>query len=73
MKHLHQLGQYLKSDGTLAVFYQPREKGATDETAIAEGDTYAKYLREAGYTQICVFSHTLKPISAAAVTAMKPS
>ncbi|MDQ0337237.1 ubiquinone/menaquinone biosynthesis C-methylase UbiE [Caldalkalibacillus uzonensis] len=70
--HLRQLGQHLKPGGILAVTFQPRNKGATDQTALEEGKTYTQYLKEAGFTDIHMQSIKLKPVLAVCVTGYKP-
>lgn len=51
---------------------QPRSKGVTDQTALQEGEKLAKYLSEAGFTNVRVESKNLKPILAVCAIGFAP-
>jgi SAM-dependent methyltransferase len=59
--HLEELRRLLRPGGLIAVAYQPRGPGATDETSAAKGREIAVALIRAGFTEVRLETMRLKP------------
>ncbi|WP_246860975.1 methyltransferase domain-containing protein [Bacillus sp. REN3] len=68
LKHLHKL---MKVDGRIVLTVQPREEGATDETAKVMGERIKRDLLEAGFTNPVAAYKKVRPVLAVCVTAQK--
>jgi ubiquinone/menaquinone biosynthesis C-methylase UbiE len=60
---LAEVQRVLKPGGLVAIAVQPRDRGATEETARAVGKKLVEYLTDAGFQQIRLETKSLKPIS----------
>ena len=58
---LRQLRRVLRPGGRIAIAFQPRGPGATDEAATAEGDKLATALRDAGFSRVRLETLKLEP------------
>lgn len=68
LKELHDL---LRPGGELAIAYQPRGPGSTDEVAARTGRQIAAHLTEVGFTEVCVETLALKPTVVVCVLGVK--
>jgi hypothetical protein len=57
----------LKTGGRLAIAFQPRGPGATDETATSTGQELVAALREAGFSQVRLETLRLRPAAVCAL------
>jgi SAM-dependent methyltransferase len=69
---LRQLRRHLKSGGVLAVTYQPRSRGATDEAAAAIGKELVQDLREAGFVRSRLETKAAQPVSIVCALGTQP-
>jgi SAM-dependent methyltransferase len=69
---LEELRGLLRGDGQVAIAYQPRGPGATDDTAAQAGRDLAKQFTEAGYTDVRVETLQLRPTNAVCVLGVNP-
>jgi SAM-dependent methyltransferase len=58
---LRELRRVLSPDGRIAIVFQPRGPGATDEAATTKGDELAAALREAGFSEVRLETLKLRP------------
>jgi ubiquinone/menaquinone biosynthesis C-methylase UbiE len=58
---LAELRRLLRPGGLIAVAYQPRGPGATDETSVAKGREIAAALIRAGFSEVRLETMRLKP------------
>src|SRR5260370_5308933 len=68
LKELHDL---LRPGGQLAIAYQPRGPGSTDEVAARTGRQIAAHLTEVGFTEVRVETLALKPTAVVCVLGVK--
>ena len=68
VKELHDL---LRPGGQLAIAYQPRGPGSTDEVAARTGLQIAAHLTEVGFTEVRVETLALKPTAVVCVLGVK--
>jgi SAM-dependent methyltransferase len=69
---LEELRGLLRAGGQVAIAYQPRGPGATDDTAAQAGRDLAKQFTEAGYTDVRVETLQLRPTNAVCVLGANP-
>jgi SAM-dependent methyltransferase len=69
---LEELRRLLRSAGQIAIAYQPRGPGATDDTAAQAGRDLAKQFAEAGFTDVRVETLELQPTNAVCVLGVSP-
>jgi SAM-dependent methyltransferase len=58
---LRELRRVLRSGGRIAIAFQPRGPGASDQAARTRGQTIATALRDAGFSQVRLETLELKP------------
>jgi ubiquinone/menaquinone biosynthesis C-methylase UbiE len=58
---LRELRRLLSSGGRIAIAFQPRGPGASDQAATTGGQTIATALRDAGFSQVRLETLKLKP------------
>ena len=58
---LPELRRVLRSGGRIAIAFQPRGPGATDQAARTKGQKIATALRDAGFSQVRLATLNLKP------------
>jgi SAM-dependent methyltransferase len=68
LKELHDL---LRPGGQLAIAYQPRGPGSTDEVAARTGRQIEAHLTEVGLTEVRVETLALKPTAVVCVLGVK--
>lgn len=68
---LEELHDLLRPGGQLAIAYQPRGPGSTDEVAARTGRQIAAQLTEAGFTEVRVETLALKPTAVVCVLGVK--
>ena len=61
--NLKQLRRLVKPSGRIAITFQPRNPGATDEDSQRAGHVMVKDLERAGFSQVRLETKRLKPIS----------
>jgi SAM-dependent methyltransferase len=69
---LRQLGALMVPGGVLALAYEPRGAGASNELARAAGEQTAAIVAAAGFVDVRVESLTLRPVNAVCVLARMP-
>ncbi len=72
VERLEELRGLLRPGGRLAIAFQPRGPGSTDETAARAGDEIAKQFGAAGFTDVRVETLDLQPTNAACVLGVRP-
>jgi len=72
-KTLAELRRVLKPGGRVTLAVQPRNKGATDETARQVGFGLAKSLTAAGFADVHCEFREMRPVSTAAVLGRRPA
>ena len=68
LKELHGL---LRPGGKIAIVYQPRGPGSTDEVAARTGQEIAAHFTEVGFTDVDVETLALKPTAAVCVLGVR--
>jgi ubiquinone/menaquinone biosynthesis C-methylase UbiE len=68
---LNRLRGLLKSGGQIAITFQPRHSGATDEDAERVGKEIVANLTRAGFSQIRLERRKMKPVSSVCVLGVK--
>jgi SAM-dependent methyltransferase len=68
LKELHDL---LRPGGRIAIAYQPRGPGSTDEVAARTGRQLAAHFTEVGFTDVRVETLALKPTAVVCVLGVK--
>jgi ubiquinone/menaquinone biosynthesis C-methylase UbiE len=66
---LAELRRVMKPGGIVALAVQPRNKGATEATAREVGRQMAAALTAAGFSDVAIAFHAMRPVSTACVTA----
>ena len=61
--NLKQLRRLLKPGGRIAITFQPRNPGATDEDAQRAGQVMVKDLERAGFSEVRLETKQMKPVS----------
>lgn len=69
---LRNLRRSIKPGGCIALAVQPRDRGATDNTARERGEHMASVLRDAGFADVRAVFKVMKPVSAVCVLAVNP-
>jgi SAM-dependent methyltransferase len=69
---LVQLRGLMRAGGRIAIAYQPRGPGATDETAAQAGREMAEQFADAGFIDVRVESLDLRPTNAVCVLGVNP-
>src|SRR6266536_937617 len=69
---LVELRSLLRPGGRIAIAFQPRGPGATDETAAQAGEEIAKQFAAAGFTDVRVETLDLRPTNAVCVLGVRP-
>ena len=69
---LKTLRRHLTPSGMIIITWQPRSRGATDETVTQGGQRIAEHLKEAGFAEIQLDVKKMKPVSAASVIGYNP-
>lgn len=69
---LRRIRAQLRPGGTLALTFQPRQRGATDEDARRRAETLAATMRDAGYAGVRVEMLPMAPVAAACVIGTAP-
>jgi ubiquinone/menaquinone biosynthesis C-methylase UbiE len=72
VERLEDLRGLLRPGGRLAIAFQPRAPGSTDETAARAGDEIAKQFGAAGFTDVRVETLDLQPTNAVCVLGVRP-
>jgi len=70
---LKQLRALLVPGGRIAIVFQPRAPGSTDETAARAGDEIAGHFATAGFTDVRVETLALQPTAVVCVLGVSPS
>jgi hypothetical protein len=72
VERLEDLRGVLRPGGRLAIAFQPRAPGSTDETAARAGEDIAKQFGAAGFTDVRVETLDLQPTNAVCVLGVRP-
>lgn len=72
VERLEDLRGVLRPGGRLAIVFQPRAPGSTDETAARAGDEIAKQFGAAGFTDVRVETLDLQPTNVVCVLGVRP-
>ena len=72
VERLEDLRGVLRPGGLLAVAFQPRAPGSTDETAARAGEDIAKQFGAAGFTDVRVETLDLQPTNVVCVLGVRP-
>ncbi|MDQ6854321.1 MAG: class I SAM-dependent methyltransferase [Actinomycetota bacterium] len=72
VERLEDLRGVLRPGGRLAIAFQPRAPGSTDETAARAGDEIAKQFGAAGFTDVRVETLDLQPTNVVCVLGVRP-
>lgn len=67
VERLRQLRSLLNPGGRIAIAYQPRGPGSTDETAVHAGEELARQFADVGFTDVRVETLELRPTNAVCV------
>jgi SAM-dependent methyltransferase len=67
VEDLKSLREHLRSGGIIALVQQPRKPGAKEEDTIKVGETFAEYLKSAGFKEIKIEQKKMKPVSTVCV------
>jgi SAM-dependent methyltransferase len=70
---LEELRGLLRAGGRIAIAFQPRGPGSTDQTAAQAGDDIAEKLGAAGFTDVRVETLELRPTNAVCALGTNPS
>ena len=73
VERLRELRRLLVPGGIIAITFQTRTRGATEETAQAMGQEIASALSQSGFDQVQVETLRIKPVAAVCVLGVKPS
>ncbi len=71
VEDLKGLRELLRSGGQIAITFQPRHSGATDEDAERMGKEIVSYLTRGGFSQIRLEKRKMKPVSSVCVLGVK--
>ena len=69
LKELHDL---LRAGGQIAIVYQPRGPGSTNDTAVRTGQEIAKHFATVGFTDVRVETLALQPTAVVCVLGVRP-
>src|SRR5262249_14100517 len=72
VSRLNELRALLNPGGRIAIAYQPRGPGSTDETARRAGNEIAEHFANAGFTDVRVETLPLKPTAVVCVLGVGP-
>ena len=72
VSRLNELRALLNPGGRIAIAYQPRGPGSTDETARRAGNEIAAHFANAGFTDVRVETLPLKPTAVVCVLGVRP-
>jgi len=69
---LHSIRDVMKPGGTVALTLQPRNRGATNDDAVAAGERMANALRDASFASVRVEYFEMHPVNVACVLGLAP-
>src|SRR5262249_18491912 len=72
VSRMNELRALLNPGGRIAIAYQPRGPGSTDETARRAGNEIAEHFANAGFTDVRVETLPLKPTAVVCVLGVRP-